>query len=301
MNIESFQIKATAGGQAHAAAVLRSQLARGLLLALAVLLASPASAQPQYAWLAQSADLQRDTIETRFAPPSGFVRAPTERQSFATWLRGLALKPKDTKVLLYNGAPKSRQDVHAAVIDIDTGTKDLQQCADAIMRLRAEWLLGTGQQKQITFTVTSGRRAGWDRYMAGERPDGDGKVWKKTAKPDGSYANFRSYMNFIFAYAGTASLEKELKPVDASDIEIGDVFIKGGFPGHAVIVADMAEHAITKAKLFLLIQSFMPAQEMHVLRNFANGDGSPWYAAADGDLVTPEWTFLKGSLRRWPP
>jgi hypothetical protein len=40
-------------------------------------------------------------------------------------------------VLLYNGAPKFRQDVHAAVIDIDVGTRDLQQCADATMRLRA--------------------------------------------------------------------------------------------------------------------------------------------------------------------
>ena len=83
-------------------------------------------------------------------------------------------------------------------------------------------------------------------------------------------------------------------------MRIGDVFIKGGFPGHAVIVADLVENKLTKAKRFLLIQSYMPAQDMHVLKNPANGDASPWYAVPAGDLVTPEWTFRPGSLRRWP-
>ena len=271
----------------------------GLLVGLAMA-AAPALAQQPYVWQSSAPATQHDTIETRFVPPSGFVRAHADQQSFAAWLRGLPLKSKDAAVMLFNGMPKSRQDVHAAVVDIDTGTKDLQQCADAIMRLRAEWLLGTGRHKQISFAVTSGRQAGWQRYLDGERPDADAKFWNKSAKRDDSYANFRNYMNFVFAYAGTASLEKELQPVDPSQIEIGDVFIKGGFPGHAVIVADVVEHSITKAKRFLLIQSFMPAQDMHVLKNLANSDGSPWYAAPDGDLVTPEWTFAKASLRRWP-
>ena len=44
----------------------------------------------------------------------------------------------------------------------------------------------------------------------------------------------------------------------------------------------------------------MPAQEMHVLKNPANADGSPWYPLAFGDrLVTPEWPFPRESLRRW--
>jgi hypothetical protein len=92
-----------------------------------------------------------------------------------------------------------------------------------------------------------------------------------------------------------------LKPVPAGDIAIGDVFIKGGFPGHAVLVADMAESTATGEKRFLLVQSYMPAQEMHVLKNPAAGDGSPWYPAAFvGELKTPEWSFAPGALRRWP-
>ena len=267
-------------------------------MGLASLLASPAIAGTSYPFA--QAGSNQGSIETRFAPPSGFARAAAQPQSFAAWLRGLPLKAKDAPVVLFNGAPKASQDVHAAVVDIDTGTRDLQQCADAVMRLRAEWLYASGQPNGIVFNVSSGRPVPFQRYAKGERPDADGKVWKKSAAPDGSYPSFRKYMDFIFAYAGTATLEKELKPADVADMQIGDVFIKGGAPGHAVIVADMVENTITKSKRFLLIQSYMPAQDMHILKNPANGDGSPWYAPPLGDLITPEWTFAKGSLRRWP-
>ena len=84
------------------------------------------------------------------------------------------------------------------------------------------------------------------------------------------------------------------------ELAAGDLFIKGGFPGHAVLVADVAESRATGERRFLLVQSFMPAQDMHVLKNLANADGSPWYPLAFGDqLVTPEWIFPRESLRRW--
>ena len=44
------------------------------------------------------------------------------------------------RIFLYNGDLKNRQDVHQAVINIDAGGKeDLQQCADAVMRMKAEY------------------------------------------------------------------------------------------------------------------------------------------------------------------
>jgi hypothetical protein len=68
-----------------------------------------------------------------------------------------------------------------------------------------------------------------------------------------------------------------------------------------VLVADMAENAATGEKHFLLVQSYMPAQEMHVLKNPKSEDGSPWYKTDFGDqLVTPEWLFPRTALRRWP-
>lgn len=252
-----------------------------------------------YAW--QQTAPPGATLAERFLPPPGFERVAVAPGSFAAWLRGLPMQDADARVHLYTGADKPRQDVHAGVIAIDTGDRDLQQCADAVMRLRAEWLYASNRSKEIAFTVSGGGRVPFSRWAGGERPSPSGKSWKAKAARDASYGSFRKYLDFIFAYAGTLTLEKELLPVgDTATIEPGDVFIKGGAPGHAVLVADVARNATTGAARFLLVQSYMPAQDMHVLRNPANPDGSPWYSAPQTDLVTPEWTFAKGTLRRWP-
>lgn len=254
------------------------------LLGAALVFAPEAGASPSYAWH-RSGDppvALAETLAGRIDPPPGFTRVAVQAGSFGEWLRGLPLKPAGAPVLLHTGAPKWRQDVHAAVVDIDTGPRDLQQCADAIMRLRAEWLWSLGRRSEIAFNDTDGSR----------------RRFSSTGGSD--YASFRKYMDRVFAYAGTYSLERELKPVVAADVAIGDVFIKGGFPGHAVLVADMAVSPAGD-KRFLLLQSFMPAQDIHVLRSPSAPDGSPWYSTPVAfPFVTPEWTFPAGSLKRWP-
>lgn len=247
-------------------------------------LAGPADADAaaRYAWKPAHSENESQTLAARVAAPPGFVRATAAPGSFAEWLRGLPMKPDGAPVLLHTGAPKWRQDVHTAVIDIDVGKRDLQQCADAIMRLRAEWQYSKGRTSDIAFNDTKGKRL---RFADRSRRD---------------YAGFRKYMDYVFAYAGTYSLERELIPVDVADIQIGDVFIKGGFPGHAVLVTDMAVDPASGAKRFLLTQSYMPAQEIHILKNPAAADGSPWYSTDFGEeLVTPEWSFPRAALRRW--
>jgi hypothetical protein len=243
-----------------------------------------------------------ETLATRFPAPAGFQRVAAAQGSFAAWLRGLPLKPAGAPVLLYNGAPKFRQDVHAAVIDIDVGTRDLQQCADATMRLRAEWLYAMNRPGEIAFNDTgSGQPIAFSRWAAGERPRPSGRSlsWSRGAAPDAGYASFRSYMDTVFTWAGTHSLERELTAAPLADIAPGDLFIKGGFPGHAVLVADVAKSAAGETR-FLLLQSFMPAQQMHVLKNLQNAEESPWYPLDFGDrLLTPEWVFPRDSLRRW--
>lgn len=262
--------------------IVRHLLLGALLAAGALPSASLAAARASYGWRSE-APTEADTLAARIAPPAGFTRTPQPAGSFGAWLRGLPLGPDGAPVLTHTGARKWRQDVHVAVIDIDIGKRDLQQCADAIMRLRAEWLFSQRRDKEIAFNDTDGKRR---RFSASKRQD---------------HAGLRSYMDLVFAYAGTYSLERELKPVAPRDIAIGDVFIKGGFPGHAVLVADMAENTATREKRFLLVQSYMPAQSMHVLKNPAAADGSPWYEVPKGEqLVTPEWVFKSTALRRWP-
>ena len=276
----------------------RDCLANALAPLVMAAVTLPVAAAGYYPWSDRA--MSAGTLETAILPLPGFARVAAQSGSFAAWLRGLPVKPAGAPVMLFNGTEKPRQDIHVAVIAIDTGARDLQQCADAIMRLRAEWLFAAERFDDIAFNFTEGGRVPFSRWAKGERPSPSGKIWKKSAVADKSYASFRKYMDNVFAYAGTASLEKELSTVSAADLQIGDVFIRGGFPGHAVLVADLAQHAVTNAKRFLLIQSFMPAQELHVLKNPANSDGSPWYALPDGALVTPEWTFPKDSLKRWP-
>ncbi len=50
----------------------------------------------------------------------------------------------------------------------------------------------------------------------------------------------------------------------------------------------------------MIAQSYMPAQDIHVLKNLNNPEISPWYDSNFGDkLYTPEWTFDKSQLMRF--
>ena len=203
-------------------------------------------------------------------------------------------------MLLYDGRKKGDQSAHVAVVDLDIGNRDLQQCADAVIRLRAEYLFGSACEEEIAFHFTSGDLARWADWRDGLRPrvEGNRVSWSRTASPDDSDTTFRAYLDTVFTYAGSASLEGELLPIDdLSHPEIGDVFIQGGFPGHAVIIVDVAENAAGD-RIFLLAQSYMPAQDIQVLRSFEVI--SPWYRArSSGELQTPEWVFRYGNLRRF--
>jgi len=241
-----------------------------------------AAAAPRYLWRADPAAPEAATLADRIAAPAGFERVPAPPGSFAEWLRNLPLSADGTPVRLYNGRLKSSQDKHVAVIDIDTGTRNLQQCADAVMRLRAEYLLASGRARDIAFNDTQGKRLAF-RGNAADRKA------------------FQRYMIQVFSYAGTYSLEREMRRAAPADMRIGDVFIKGGFPGHAVLVIDMAANAATGERRFLLAQSYMPAQDMHVLKDPKSQDGTAWYRipATGGELVTPEWIFEASQLRRF--
>ena len=245
-------------------------------------------------------DEKATTLKTRFNPPAGFERKPVDESSFAGYLRNLPLKPAGAQVKYYNGVTKYN-DVYHAVVDMEISNKDLQQCADAVIRLRGEYLYAIKAYERISFKLTNGFAVDYAEWMKGNRVvvDGNKTYWRKKAEPSNTYRDFRRYMDFVFAYAGTLSLSKELRPRSIKDISIGDVFIVGGSPGHAVIVVDVAEGP--SGKVFMLAQSYMPAQETQILKNPNNASISPWYSAdIEGTLYTPEWRFEAGELMTWP-
>src|SRR6218665_124126 len=147
--------------------------------------------------------------------PEGYFREKANDNSFAAWLRQVSLK-KDNTVYLYNGTAKRNQSAQFAVLDISVGNKDLQQCADAVMRLRAEYLYKQKKFDAIEFTDNEGGVYRFDAPYSRER--------------------FDRYLQKVFGMCGSASLSRQLKHRNVMDMQPGDVLIKGGFPGHAVIV-----------------------------------------------------------------
>jgi len=242
-------------------------------------------------------------IESRILPPPGFSRITSPENSFAKYLRNLPLKPHGSEVLFYDGSIKTNYDTYTAVIDMKIGNKDLHQCADAVMRLRAEYLWYQKKYDDIHFNFTNGFRVDYSNWMEGKRMaiKGNKTYWVDKSVPSNTYQDFWEYMELIFNYAGTLSLSKELIPVKIEHMKIGDVFIWGGSPGHAILVIDIAINSDTKEKVFLLAQSYMPAQETQILKNPNNSELSPWYSVTEigKELYTPEWTFSRNDLKRF--
>lgn len=245
---------------------------------------------------------KKETISNRFELPIGFQRVKSTANSFENYLQNLHLKPKNSLVKYYNGAIKPNNNVYEAVIDLPIGRKDLHQCADAIMRLRADYFYQKKAYDQIHFNFTNGFRADYTRWKNGERIaiKGNKTNWVKTAQASDNQQDYWAYLEQVFTYAGTASLAKELHSTSKKEMKIGDIFIKGGFPGHAVIIVDMAINPKTGQKLMLLAQSYMPAQEIQILKNPNDKSLSPWYSIDYGkELNTPEWTFEANQLKKF--
>ncbi|MCC7303336.1 MAG: DUF4846 domain-containing protein [Bacteroidia bacterium] len=255
----------------------------------------------KYTWMSETY-LDTNSVRKRIQVPPGTKRVVCESGSFGDWLRHLPLFPGHPAVLLFDGREKWNQLAHAAVINIDVGKFDLQQCADAVIRLRAEYLYSRGMYSDIHFNYTSGHTITFSDWMAGKRPVvKGGKVTFTSGHPKGSdRANFTAYLQNIFTYAGSLSLNKELRPANVREVLPGDVLIVGGSPGHAVLVLDVAEGPGDE-RYFMIAQSYMPAQQIHLLKNPNREDISPWYSVKESgtQIETPEWTFSTDQLKKF--
>ena len=234
--------------------------------------------------------------------PPGFKLAGDGDSAYAKWLRDLKMK-KSKSVYLYNGTLKENQYAQYCVLDIDIGKKDLIQCADAAMKLRADFLFENDRHSEIKFITTSGDEIAFQKWLNGVRWKEQGNKlvsYRVTKSINDTKKQYTLFMEFAFAYCGTYSLSKQLKTVDDVNLmQPGDIFIQGGFPGHAVTVMAVAKNEAGK-KIFLLSQGYMPAQDIHILKNYSNRDISPWYSLSEiYPLCTPQWQFEGGSLKRW--
>jgi hypothetical protein len=201
-------------------------------------------------------------------------------------------------VLDYTGKEISNQIKHSAVIDYDIGTTDLQQCADALIRLRAEYLFGQKRFSEIRFHFTSGHLYSWEDYCEGKRPviNGNQVYFINKAKSSKTHQSLRKYLDIVYTYAGTISLNKELKPETSFDI--GTVVITPGSPGHCFIIIDKALNKDGE-NLYKLAEGYTPAQSIYVLSNLSDRQISPWYKLDKGAIHTSSYTFNSYYLKKF--
>lgn len=256
-----------------------------------------AQVETSFAW---NAITDGDTLESRINTPLGYERSKVEEGSFGAFVRNYEMKADGSEVLLYNGHAKWGQGYHVAVFKLPIEDRDLQQCADSIMRFYGEYWYSRGEYDKIKFPMGGGfvgDFAKWSKgYGIGLK--NEKLYWKKKAENDASYDSFVKFMRIVFTYSGTMHMEDASHRIELKDARIGDIFIKGGSPGHVVMIADVCEDE-QGHKAFLLAQGYMPAQEFHVIKNPAHED-DPWYYEDEivYPLETAEYTFPKECLKR---
>ena len=254
-----------------------------------------------FAWPKSAAACE--SLEARFPAPDGFVRVEAAPGTYAAWVRRLPMLPAGSPVRSHEGdtilvGTDARL---AGVVDLDVGKRDLQQCADSVLRLRAEYLWQAGRISALHFAFTSGQRFAYRAWARGFRPlPVKSRVrFVRRARPQApSWPVFRAYLDEVFKWAGSLSLAKEGRRVGAARVRPGDFLSIGGSPGHAVVVLDVARDP-SGAQRVLIGQGFMPAQSFHVLRA---SDASPWFSVEPSSaLEIPFWSrpFPWRLLRRF--
>ncbi|MCT4631024.1 DUF4846 domain-containing protein, partial [Winogradskyella sp.] len=174
------------------------------------------------------------TIKSRVNIPKGYKRAAYPKGSFEDYLRHYKLKPFGSKIINYDNSEYFWQGGHIGILEVPVPKNGLQQCADALIRIRSEYLWDNNRKNEIGFNFTSGHYCSWKKYAEGYRPKikGNRVSFHKTASADHSKTNFYKFLNLIYTYSGTLSLFNELESIKAKDLKIGDMLIKGGSPGH---------------------------------------------------------------------
>ena len=222
---------------------------------------------------------------------------------YSIFLREFPLKNNNV-VKYHNGENKYNNNIWAAVFDYDIGTGNLHQCADAVIFMRAQYLYTKGLFDKLQYTFVSGFKAKYLDYLSHYYKVDGNKVSlvlrnkKLKEKPE----TFKKWLKEVWMYSNTWSIENfDSYRVSIMDIRPGDFFIRSNPPpgvGHAVKVVDVVSDS-NGFKKVMLSQSYMPAQENHILIN--PRDDQVWYEIGSSTKViqTPEFTFHSNELRRF--
>lgn len=243
-----------------------------------------------------------DSVSVRVKTPENYTRVHYPKGTFQEFIQNYRLKPFGAKVINYDGSEYFYQSGHIGVLDLSVPKNGLQQCADALIRLRSEYLWKKSQQNKIGFEFTSGHYCSWEQYAEGYRPKVKGSkvTFHKTATKDRSKTNFYKYLNLIYTYSGTLSLYNELpKVTSAKNLQVGDMLVYPGTPGHIIMIVDEVKNEAGE-KRFILAQGNTPAQSVHMLKNPNDSKMNPWYELElDAYIEVPGYYFNSAKFIRF--
>ena len=238
----------------------------------------------RYRWLAANnpkLPAPVDSLEARFAVPPGYARVAVPSGSFGAWLRDLPLAAEGSAVLSNTGETvfPGGDPYVAAVVAIDVGAGDLQQSADAVLRLHAEWLWASDQSDALSYRSASKLALPFSRWAKGQRllASGPNVFWVVKGKPrPPSYDDFRQYIDAVMLWSNHVSLAARANHVaDPTALSPGDFFLQTRGKGHAILVLDVAQKP-TGERVALLGQALQsPAQSIHVMRL---GPATAWFS-----------------------
>ena len=244
-----------------------------------------------YPWLTSYSG--HNTIVATFIPPRSYERASVLAGTFARWLRHLPLR--------FSQGHLASAPAYAGVIDIDLdGSGPAGGSIEAIVRLRAEYLLANDEPELIRFNAGSGKWLYW-------LPPASAATWSAsspTSRPAGgetTYAAFRRYLSDVSRQMTVSSFTKSLVQVaDLHQVRIGDVYVRAAGDACAAIVVDSVLRPSDGHRVFLLAQATKGGTEMVLLLNSGRSELGPWFEADSNEpIVTAMGSFNRDMLRRF--
>lgn len=214
--------------------------------------------------------------------PKGFER--TEGNGYSNYLRSIPLRAKGTKVKLYTGGNANYQTLNYAVLDVPL-ISNWEQCADACIRLRSEYLYQAGKYDQIAFKDVNGKTMSYT----------GGKNRKALEK----------YLTKVYGMASTASMDRYMETRELKEIQPGDVFVykarKLEHYGHALMVVDVAVDPKTGERAYLIAEGNTPARDLHILNNFWHPFSAPWFylKGDEKDLWIGPFHYYRKELKKF--
>ena len=182
----------------------------------------------------------------------------------------------------------------------------VQQCADAAIRLRAEYFYSRKEYDKISFKLTNGIEVPFTKWAKGCRLSVNSKTLgvsfiQKHGEKGYDRTNFENYLYNVMLYAGSASLYRDLKSTNRLP-DIGDLLIIPGYPGHVVIIID--RKTIKGVNYYLFVNSWIPAQDIEIVSGHNSkkpnvGNYTPIMSVNDNIHINGYTFNIKKHLKTW--